>query len=66
VGRRSWGKLLLFVQMILYKHVNKKTLSPFFSGWRRRLVDLSWVSSTSYITHLPMGSGLKLLSKRFF
>nr|TKR84179.1 hypothetical protein D5086_0000262120 [Populus alba] len=31
----------LFVRMRLFKHVNKKTLFPFFSGWRRRLVDLS-------------------------
>ncbi|KAJ6968005.1 hypothetical protein NC653_036063 [Populus alba x Populus x berolinensis] len=30
----------LFVRMRLFKHVNKKTLFPFFSGWRRRLVDL--------------------------
>jgi len=50
--RRRWEEdreeSYLFVQMILFKHVNKKTLSPIFSGWRRRLVDLSWVSSTSY------------------
>jgi hypothetical protein len=54
--RRRWEEdheeSYLFVQMILFKHVNKKTLSPIFSGWRRRLVDLSWVSSTSYITGL--------------
>uniref|UniRef100_A0A3N7G3B1 Uncharacterized protein n=1 Tax=Populus trichocarpa TaxID=3694 RepID=A0A3N7G3B1_POPTR len=49
--RRRWEEdheeSYLFVQMILFKHVNKKTLSPFFSGWRRRLVDLKWVSLTS-------------------
>ena len=56
-GRRSRGKLQapLFVRMRLFKYVNKKTLSPVFSCWRRRLVDFSWVSSISYITHLPMG-----------